>query len=73
MRLRAGTSGFEFRNESAYDEVYGALRNGPYTDESLGTWKAAINAQPWNEAFVFFRHEDEGVPPLLASLLLALD
>jgi uncharacterized protein YecE (DUF72 family) len=100
--LRAG---FEFRNESWFDEdVYEALRDGghalcladtddgaapelvpttgwgylrlrreAYTDDDLRTWKAAIEAQPWREAFVFFRHEDEGAAPLLARRLLALD
>jgi uncharacterized protein YecE (DUF72 family) len=100
--LRAG---FEFRNESWFDEdVYGALRDGghalcladtddgaapelvpttgwgylrlrreAYTDDDLRTWKAAIEAQPWREAFVFFRHEDEGAAPLFARRLLALD
>jgi hypothetical protein len=26
----------------------------------LRAWKTAIGAEPWKEAFVFFKHEDEG-------------
>jgi uncharacterized protein YecE (DUF72 family) len=52
---------------------YLRLRREAYTDDDLRTWKAAIEAQPWREAFVFFRHEDEGAAPLFARRLLALD
>ncbi len=55
------------------DWGYLRLRREAYTDDDLRTWKAAIEAQPWREAFVFFRHEDEGAAPLLARRLLALD
>jgi len=58
---------------STTDWGYLRLRREAYTDDALRTWKAAIEAQPWKEAFVFFKHEDEGAAPLLAKRLLALD
>jgi hypothetical protein len=35
-------------------------------------WKARILAQPWDHAYVFFKHEDEGIGPKLAGEFLAL-
>ena len=57
---------------STTDWGYLRLRREDYTDDALLTWKAAIDAQPWQQAFVFFKHEDEGAAPLLATRLLAL-
>jgi uncharacterized protein YecE (DUF72 family) len=57
---------------STTDWGYLRLRREDYTDEALRTWKAAISAQPWKEAFVFFKHEDEGAAPRLAHCLLTL-
>jgi len=54
------------------DWGYLRLRREDYTDDALRTWKGAIDAQPWQRAFVFFKHEDEGAAPLLAKRLLAL-
>jgi uncharacterized protein YecE (DUF72 family) len=51
---------------------YLRLRREEYTDHALRRWYAAIHAQPWNEAFVFFKHEDEGAAPRLALRLLSL-
>jgi len=51
---------------------YLRLRREDYTDDALGTWKSAIDAQPWKEAFVFFKHEDDGAAPRLAHRFLAL-
>ena len=57
---------------STTDWGYLRLRREDYTDEALEGWLRAIQSQPWNEAFVFFKHEDEGAAPRLAARLLAL-
>ena len=49
---------------------YLRLRREDYTDEALQTWLTAIRSQPWEEAFVFFKHEDEGAAPRLAMRML---
>ena len=55
------------------DWGYVRLRREEYSDEDLSTWRARLEAQPWNEAFVFFKHEDEGAAPRLARRLGHLD
>ncbi len=55
------------------DWGYLRLRREDYSDEALRAWKVAIAAQPWAEAFVFFKHENEGAAPRLAKKLLTLD
>ena len=55
------------------DWGYLRLRREDYSDEALRDWKSVIEAQPWQEAFVFFKHEDEGAAPRLAKRLLELD
>ncbi|MDH3623962.1 MAG: DUF72 domain-containing protein [Myxococcales bacterium] len=58
---------------STTDWGYLRLRREDYSEQALRAWKAAIAAQPWTEAFVFFKHEDEGAAPRLAKKLLTLD
>jgi uncharacterized protein YecE (DUF72 family) len=43
------------------DWGYLRLRRRAYDDEALGAWRERLLAQPWREAFVFFKHE-EGSP-----------
>jgi len=50
---------------------YLRLRRADYTDESLRAWAEKIRSQPWQEAFVFFKHEEEGRGPKLAERLMA--
>ena len=55
------------------DWGYLRLRRADYDDEALRAWAGRIRAQPWTDAFVFFKHEDEGRgPDLAARLALAL-
>lgn len=54
------------------DWGYLRLRREDYSDGDLKTWLAAIQSQPWEECFVFFKHEDEGAAPRLAARLLGL-
>jgi uncharacterized protein YecE (DUF72 family) len=49
---------------------YLRLRRLTYTDEDVAAWQARILAQPWTEAFVFFKHEDEARGPELAGKLV---
>ena len=48
---------------------YLRLRRVDYTDADVDAWADRIKAQPWDEAFVFFKHEDEGTAPRLAARL----
>jgi uncharacterized protein YecE (DUF72 family) len=49
---------------------YLRLRRVDYTDADVEAWAGRIKAQPWEEAFVFFKHEDDGTAPRLAARLL---
>jgi uncharacterized protein YecE (DUF72 family) len=42
---------------------YLRLRRPDYDDAALARWADAVRAQPWSEAFVFFKHEDEARGP----------
>ncbi len=48
---------------------YLRLRRPGYADEELERWAARIAAQGWDEAFVYFKHEDDGAGPKLATAL----
>jgi uncharacterized protein YecE (DUF72 family) len=51
---------------------YLRLRRADYDEAALRAWADRIRAQPWDEAFVFFKHEDEARGPQLAARLTAL-
>ena len=51
---------------------YLRLRRTSYAPDALATWLERVRAQPWDECFVFFKHEDAGVGPRLAGEFLAL-
>jgi uncharacterized protein YecE (DUF72 family) len=51
---------------------YLRLRRPDYGDPEIATWVARVREQPWEEAFVFFKHEDEGKGPALAQRFLEL-
>ena len=54
------------------DWGYLRLRRADYGAEQLRSWTDRIRAQPWREAFVFFKHEDEAKGPELAERLATL-
>jgi len=54
------------------DWGYLRLRRADYGEEQLRAWADRIRAQPWQDAFVFFKHEDEAKGPELAERLTAL-
>jgi uncharacterized protein YecE (DUF72 family) len=50
---------------------YLRLRRADYDDQALAAWVDRVRAQPWDRAFVFFKHEDAGKGPALAARLRA--
>jgi uncharacterized protein YecE (DUF72 family) len=48
---------------------YLRLRRGSY---DLAAWATRIAAQPWSDAFVFFKHEEAGAGPKMAAEFAAL-
>jgi uncharacterized protein YecE (DUF72 family) len=48
------------------------LRLPAYTDADLKTWLKHVQQQDWKDAFVFFKHEDEGKGPQMAKRFLTL-
>ncbi len=46
---------------------YLRLRGSGYSDKDLAGWAKRIEDQSWERAFVFFKHEDEGIGPDLAA------
>jgi uncharacterized protein YecE (DUF72 family) len=54
------------------DWSYLRLRRVEYSENSLKEWIKRIRDQKWKEAFVFFKHEDEGTGPKLAAEFLRL-
>jgi uncharacterized protein YecE (DUF72 family) len=57
---------------STADWGYLRLRRAAYDENDLAEWMNRVAAQKWNDAFVFFKHEDEGVGPKLAAQFLNL-
>jgi uncharacterized protein YecE (DUF72 family) len=51
---------------------YVRLRRSDYGRGNLLRWKERILVQNWDHAFVFFKHEDEGIGPKLAREFLDL-
>jgi len=49
---------------------YLRLRRQDYDDAAVAGWAEKVRAQPWSEAYVFFKHEDAGSGPKLAAELL---
>jgi hypothetical protein len=46
---------------------YLRLRKVEYGTSELAVWAERLRSQPWSEAFVFFKHEDEATGPKLAA------
>jgi uncharacterized protein YecE (DUF72 family) len=51
---------------------YVRLRRSEYSRTDLLDWKERILAQPWDYAYIFFKHEDEGIGPKLAAEFIEL-
>ena len=54
------------------DWGYLRLRRVEYSASNLEEWLQRIRDQKWKEAFIFFKHEDEGTGPKLAGQFLKL-
>lgn len=54
------------------DWGYLRLRRVNYAEENLLDWLKRVRDQNWGDAFVFFKHEDEGTGPKLAAEFLKL-
>jgi uncharacterized protein YecE (DUF72 family) len=57
---------------STADWGYLRLRRPDYGDAELKAWAERIQQQPWKEAFIFFKHEEEGKGPAMAKRFLEL-
>lgn len=57
---------------STADWGYLRLRRPDYTAAELGEWRKWVAGQKWKNAFVFFKHEDAGAGPRMASEFLSL-
>jgi uncharacterized protein YecE (DUF72 family) len=66
----ADTDDEEARVVATADWGYLRLRRVNYAEADLTTWAQRVLAQPWQEAFVFFKHEDAGTGPALARQLV---
>ena len=51
---------------------YLRLRRTQYGPGDLARWAERIAAQPWEEAYVFFKHEDEATGPQAAAQFLEI-
>lgn len=49
---------------------YLRLRRSDYTDHQLADWRERVKTQSWSDAYVFFKHEDEGKGPAFAKRFL---
>jgi uncharacterized protein YecE (DUF72 family) len=68
----ADTDEAEAEIVSTADWGYLRMRRLDYGPDDLRRWAERIRAQDWREAFVFFKHEDEGAGPRLAADFLSL-
>ena len=51
---------------------YLRLRRTSYDENDLAEWLKRVREQKWKDAFVFFKHEDEGVGPRLATQFIEM-
>jgi uncharacterized protein YecE (DUF72 family) len=58
--------------ESTANWGYLRLRRPDYGDAELKTWGERLRRQNWRDAFVFFKHEEEGKGPEMAKRFLEL-
>jgi len=54
------------------DWGYLRLRRPDYGDAELKAWLKQVEKEDWQDAFVFFKHEDEGKGPLMAKRFMEL-
>jgi uncharacterized protein YecE (DUF72 family) len=54
------------------DWGYVRLRRDEYSDKDLKIWAKKLQSQDWNEAYVFFKHEETGSGPRFGTRLIEL-
>jgi uncharacterized protein YecE (DUF72 family) len=64
--------GVEVPFVSTADWGYLRLRRPDYGDPELKAWVNRVQQQGWRDAFVFFKHEDEGKGPQMGKRFLEL-
>jgi uncharacterized protein YecE (DUF72 family) len=64
--------GVEVPFVSTADWGYLRLRRPDYGDAELKAWGDRVRGQNWRDAFIFFKHEDEGKGPQMAKRFLEL-
>jgi len=62
--------GVEVPFVSTSDWGYLRLRRPDYGDSELKSWVDRVRQQNWQDAFIFFKHEDEGKGPQMAKRFL---
>ncbi len=65
------SKGFDLINTATWG--YLRLRRREYRRADLMLWQERIRSQPWDHAYVFFKHEDEATGPKFATEFLDLD
>ena len=58
--------------ESTADWGYLRLRRPDYRDAELKKWMERVRQKDWRDAFIFFKHEEEGKGPQMAKRFLEL-
>ncbi|MBW3566241.1 MAG: DUF72 domain-containing protein [Acidobacteria bacterium] len=58
------------RLESGPGWGYQRLRRTEYAEGEIARWRELIEATSWSEAWIFFKHEDEGKGPAFAKEFL---
>jgi len=51
---------------------YLRLRRTNYEEKDLIEWMKRVQHENWSDAFIFFKHEDEGIGPKLAAQFLEM-
>ena len=64
--------GVEVPFVSTADWGYLRLRRPDYGDPELKAWVEKVRAPGWRDAFIFFKHEEEGKGPQMAKRFLEL-
>jgi uncharacterized protein YecE (DUF72 family) len=57
---------------STADWGYMRLRRVEYNEDDLRSWADRVRGQAWNDAFVFFKHEEAGTGPKLAARFMEM-
>ncbi len=68
--VTADTDGSDAAIVSTAPFGYLRLRKDTYSDKKIAAWAQKVTDQEWDDAFVFFKHEDAGSGPKMARKFL---